>query len=118
MKIYALGCLQLDTLSKAAYPIKSERLWHLYAKFEDAEKCVLENRGDIFECNYNYALIEEIWVIDHSETLTEEEKKNWFPPKEWWYFADYNHGHEEYEPVIKQVDKPKCLEKIVYFWVG
>jgi hypothetical protein len=101
------------------YPIKSERLWALYARLEDAEQAVLENRGDLFEYSYNYALIEEIFVIDPDDKPSKEE--SYFPPKEWWYEAKYNRDptqDADPDPIISKVEKPSCLEKTVYFWAG
>jgi hypothetical protein len=120
-RVYAVGVFQLDTSPDARRTIKDQRLWHLFAKLEEAEKCVLENRGDLFEYYYNYALIEEIYVID-SEDKPEPGEFGGFP-KEWWFVADYTQNPADpktgwREPVIFACDKPACLEKTVYFWVG
>lgn len=121
-KVFAVGVMQLDTVPGARRNIISSRLWSLYLKFEDAEKAVLENRGDLFEYTYNYALIEEIRVLDPSTPATQEEKENWFPPKEYWYHAEFRPFGESNEdmrdPIVVKVEKPTCLDKIVYFWVG
>lgn len=60
----------------------------MYARFEQAERTILENRGDFFEYYYNYALIEETYVIDSQDPPKEGE--HIFPPREWWFFADYS----------------------------
>ena len=112
-KVYAVGTLQIREVNKEDYSIKSDHLCALYARFEDAEKAVLENRGDIFENYYNYALIEETWVIDHS--VPNEEAKNWFPPKEWWYKASWD---DEGEITIEKTTKPESLDRVVFFWTG
>lgn len=111
-KIYALGTLKIQEVSKDDYSIKGDHLCTLYAKFEDAEKAILENKGDIFENYYNYALIEETWVIDHSVPT---DTKDWFPPKEWWYKATWD---DEGEIKIEKCEKPESLDRIVYFWTG
>jgi len=117
-KVYAVGCLQIDETPNAKRTIKEDQLWHLFAKFEDAEECVLGNSGDLFECNFNYALIEETYVINPSDPPKEDELLTM--PREWWYFADHSKGNEEnlFEPEISACEKPKCLKNCVYFWIG
>lgn len=114
--VYAVGVMQLDTSDKNKYAKKDERLWHLFAKLEEAQECVLQNRGDLFEYYYNYALIEEIYVIDKTETPKEGESYGF--PREWWYFADFSQMDEEKNPKITEVPKPECFDRTVYFWVG
>jgi hypothetical protein len=96
-------------------------LWYLFASFEGAEKCVLENQGDLFEYSFNYALIEEIPVLDKGTTNPYE------PRKEWWYrFEGYTtlHNedpditHEDEKAIVIPCEKPQCLNRIVMFWVG
>ncbi len=113
--------MQIDTSEKAHRTIKSDHLAGLYAHFEEAERAILENRGDFFEYYYNYALIEETYVIDHQDPPGPGELP--FPPKEWWYHADYSVNQPDpktgwSEPVISPCEKPKVLDRIVYFWVG
>ena len=112
-KVYALGVLKIQEINKEDYSIKSDHLCSLYARFEDAEKAVLESKGDMFENYYNYALIEETWVIDHSVPFDKNE--NWFPPKEFWYKATFD---EENEIHVEKCDKPDSLDRVVYFWTG
>ena len=113
-KVYATGVLKIQEVSKEDYSIKSDHLCVLYGRFEDAEKAILENKGDMFEHYYNYALIEETWVIDHS-VPSDGTKENWFPPQEWWYKASYD---EEGECHVEKCDKPESLDRVVYFWTG
>lgn len=116
MKVYAVGCLQIDTNPEAKQTIKQRRLWHLFANFEDAEKAVLENGGDMFERYYNFACIEETYVIDPTS-----KEEAFYVPKEWWYFADYSKSNDQenwYDTVVTACDKPKCLDRVVCFWVG
>lgn len=126
-KVFAVGAMQLDESPNARRQIVSSRLWHLFLNFKDAEEAVLGNHGDLFEYTYNYALIEEVMVLDPNATRSKEEKEDWFPPKEYWYKAVYR-PHDEvrtigqddpiHDPIVTKVDKPACLDKIVYFWVG
>jgi hypothetical protein len=120
-KVYALGVLQIDTNPDARRTIKEERLWHLFASFEEAEQAMLSNSGDLFEYYYNYGLIEEIYVIDSTDK-PEPGEIAW-PPQEWWYFADYTINPPDErtnwsEPVIKACEKPAVLDRCVHFWVG
>lgn len=118
MKVYAVGCLQIDTNPEAKQTIKQQRLWSLYARFEDAEKCILENHGDIFEYSFTHALIEEVLVIDPNLPYKEGESAE-YPPKEWWYQADYSVITEDHrDPLVTKVDKPKCLDRVCCFWVN
>lgn len=117
-KVYAVGVLQIDESPNAKEIIRDDRLWHLFAKLEDAQKCVLENQGDIFECMYNYALIEETCLINSDDPPKEGEFLGL--PREWWYHADHSKACEEndFAPEITACEKPKPLERTVYFWIG
>ena len=117
-KVYAVGCLHIDLAPNTRRIIREDRLWHLFARFEDAEECVLKNRGDLFECTFNFALIEETYVIDPTDPPKEGEQLE--TPREWWYFADHSKSSEEndYNPEVSACEKPKPLEKTVYFWIG
>jgi len=116
-KVYALGVMLLDEKGG----IKQSRLWSLYLNFEDAERAVLSNTGDIFEYYYNYALIEEIWVVNSEDNPTKEEVKELFPPKEWWYKATF-YGDEvnepPFNPKVEKTNKPQSLERVAFFWIG
>jgi hypothetical protein len=115
-KVYAVGVFQLDTSENARRPKKSERLWHLFANLEEAQEAVLKNRGDLFEYYYNYALIEEVYVIDKNDQPKAGEFAGF--PREWWYFADFSQMDEDKNPKITEVSKPECFAQVVYFWVG
>src|SRR5437868_15463194 len=113
-KVYAVGVMQLDTSENAKRPKKSERLWHLFANLEEAQECVLQNRGDLFEYYYNYALIEETYVIDKTDPPQEGEFAGL--PREWWYHADYSINTPDErtgwsEPVVTACEKPKCFDR-------
>lgn len=116
MKVYAVGCLQIDTNPEAKQTIKQQRLWHLFANFADAEKAVLENGGDMFERSYNYALIEEVYVIDPAS-----KDEAFYVPKEWWYSASFetNNDQEGWPvTVVTKCEKPAPLDRVVCFWIG
>lgn len=111
--VYALGALKINFNSLKN--VQSHRLWALYSDFDIAEKAVLENRGDLFEDYYNYALIEEVCVLP--------KKDEWFdfPPKQWWYKVEYNINAEsdtESKPSVFKIDVPKEFENVCYWWVG
>lgn len=120
-KVYVVGVMQVDLSNETFSAKKAERLWHLFARFEDAQKCVLENHTDIFEYYYNIALIEEHYVYDPDDPP---------PPlhdimcaKQWWYRAEYTTDYESnsmnpMNPVVKEAEQPKCFHGIVNFWVG
>ena len=123
--VYAVGVLELDESPDARKWIKADRLWYIFATFEDAEACVLQNQSDIFEFRYDYALIEKTRLIggknDAEDTSDVEESKQ----REWWYCADYSKGEEVKtvggmvvgrEPLITACEKPKILKNIVHFW--
>lgn len=117
MKIYSVGVIKADTSENARSFIKDQRLWYLYSKFEDAEKCVLENHSDIFEYYYNYAVIEETYVHDY--TNPPEAVDTYYLPKQHWYFADFSsEGNRSPYPLITKVETPKCMENICCIWVG
>ena len=120
-KIYAVGCMKLDTSENAKKYILQERLWFFFAKFEEAEECVLQNHSDIFECDFTHALIEEILVINKDLPFIEGESAS-YPPREWWYQANYSalpyDADEIRNPIITKVDKPKCFSQTCCFWAG
>lgn len=91
----------------------SSRAWGIYKHFKDAEEAILNNYTDIFEHFYNYAVIEEIPVIDFSNT-----KQNYFYTiNEWWYEATYDPN--DYEKIeIKKIQKPEHLKQFVAWFIG
>lgn len=117
MKVYAVGVIQADMSENPRIFINNQRLWYLYSKFEDAEKCVLENHSDIFEYYYNYAVIEEVYIHDYTNPPKEGEAT--YIPKQFWYFADFNAKKDgDTLPLISKVDIPKCMENTCCLWVG
>ncbi|CAM6006392.1 unnamed protein product [Sphagnum balticum] len=94
-KVYAIGTMLIDLSEKSNKRINSKRLWFLYHDFDQAEKVVLENVGDIFEYYYNVALIEEIGVIDENDPPQPGQEHLWGRPRSWWYRAEYNSTGED-----------------------
>jgi hypothetical protein len=108
LKFYAVGVLNLDSSNNDE--VIDKRLWGLYLKFEDAEEAVLENHYDYFEDGtFNYALIEDHYVIDHSNFNTSLDILN-----QWWYRAEYCNNNF----VVSKIETPKRYKNIFCWWVG
>lgn len=110
--------MQLDLEETRWFPAgQRTRLWHFFANFEDAEACVLGNKGDIFESYYNVALIEEHYVIDPIDPPPPE--FDWLVAKQWWYKVDYPESYDPAEqlfikPVVSKMDQaPQMLRNVV-----
>lgn len=58
---------------------KNKRTWGWHPTYEDAAVAVVTNDGDIFECDYNLALIEETHAGSLGGVLDENR---------WWFSAD------------------------------
>jgi len=112
-KVYAVGVMRIDLTE--TYPLgKSQRLWHFFAHFEDAEKCVLENWGDMFENYYNVALIEEHFVYDPQDIAD-----SLVVGKQWWYQATYEEYERDADRIyISKIEPPASLQGIINFWAG
>lgn len=110
IKVYASGVMYIDHANP--WSNRSSRLWTLYAKFEDAERSIMENGGDLFENYYNYALIEEHFLIDPSASPS-----GFYGIPQWWYHADYSHG-DKYHPHITKIEAPEWAKNVCNFWVG
>jgi len=123
MKVYALGVMRLeyDHRSKdneePSFIKTNERLWAIVASFEEAEKIMLENRGDLFEYDCNVGLIEEVYVWG-----TDDPDPSRFSDKRWWYHAQYtpnpNAPFGMEGPVVTKMDCPRQYERVVNFWIG
>jgi len=89
--------------------VKQERAVGWFNSFEEAERYVLSNEGDMYEYGeYNVALIEKI----HSGF--------YMKPEETWYAVDASQEREigvmEYK--IEKCEKPGIFEKICGFSMG
>lgn len=106
MKVYALGVVHVNKNEST-----DTRLWYLFNNFDDAEKCVLNNYSDIFECYYSYAIIEEIGVI----TKTGKKIDIGNIPKQWWYKANYT--DKSGEPVVEKLLTPPAGYEMICNWL-
>jgi hypothetical protein len=114
-KIYAVGVIKAEQLETKPF-IKELRLWYLFHRFEDAEKCVLENQSDIFEFYYDFACIEEVYVHDYANPPKEGEET--YIPKQWWYKINYFDGGDHKDDIVEKIDQPERMNKVCCIWVG
>jgi hypothetical protein len=110
-KIYAVGVISFKNDHSV---LNDNRLWSLFKNFESAEKCVLENQGDIFECYYDRALIEEVPVIEDNDNSELYD----IIPKQYWYEADFSDPDGVNYPIIKKIPAPLHANCMKRFWVG
>ena len=86
---------------------KRSRTWGWYENFEDAEKSVLNNCTDMFECGYyEYAVIEEM-----------PEGVLAVVANEFWFQAVYYAGHVM-EPKVERIQKPASFSGNFNFTLG
>jgi hypothetical protein len=110
LKFYAVGMLNLDLSNN--YEVIDKRLWGLYLKFEDAEEAVLGNYYDYFEDGtFNYALIEDHYVIDHSNFDTSLNILN-----QWWYKAELSDSQDNL--IVSKIETPERYKNILCWWIG
>jgi hypothetical protein len=120
--IYVVGTMQLnlsdDSGDSPGGIIKHQRLWHFYARFEDAEKAVLENHSNIFEYYYNVALIEEHYIYDPTDKS--ETPFGWGMPNQWWYEATFYPEPNDRirNPSVRKIEQPTFFKQICNFWAG
>jgi hypothetical protein len=54
---------------------RRRRTWGWFGDYEAARRCIMENRGDIYECGfYNLVVIEEL----PEGTIISADKQDWF----------------------------------------
>lgn len=85
--------------------MRNSRTWGFFYDFEVAERVVLENQTDIYECLYDYAVIEE-----YSQGILR------LPKEKQWYKAVYRKGQNN--PRVVKVKKPSALKRVVCFAIG
>jgi hypothetical protein len=91
----------IDLNLKNNLPINDRRTVGWFQSFKLADICVTRNYGDIWEGNYNYAVIEELeWGL-YPHPLSEQ-----------WY--KFNKEKQEYE----KTEKPEQFKNIVNFSIG
>jgi len=92
--------------------IARSRCWGYFINFEDAEKCIKENWGDIYEYGYyNHAVIESV-----PEGICPKATEKWYSAKfnKNWYQPNYEKDFYE----IEEIDKPHFLKQIIGFSIG
>lgn len=98
MVIYLITCMvSADTSRK--------RTWGYYLEFETAEQLVLRNATDMFEEEFDCAVIEE--VPDGLLTISKVKQ---------WYRADYSKSQEL--PTIYKMDAPIWAKDVVNWGIG
>ena len=75
-----------------------------YHDKKSAEEAVEENRCDIFECLYDYAVIEQTPPGVYGTSSAEYER----------WFYKYDHENKRYDPI----EEPECVKHIYGFGVG
>ena len=119
MKVFAMGVLLLDLSPEPRKLIIASRLWGLYLHFEDAEKAVINNLGDIFENYYNVACIEEHGLINYQEPKDSARlfEGEYQVPKQWWYKSSFAGSNN---PIIISMGEkiPVGMENTSNIWIG
>lgn len=110
IKAYAVGVMCVEY--EKPWVKQGSRLLSLYAKLEDAEKAIVHNHGDMFEHYYNYALIEEYYLINPLIP-----GPSFYNGEQWWYYADYSQGDRDH-PHITKTDVPIWAKNTCNFWIG
>lgn len=79
-----------------------QRCWGFFDDFNEAEQAVLSNDGDIYECEYEYVVLEE----HHMGTMAlGTGNMSWYK---------YNHSTEKYE----KIDAPEWSHGLVHWGIG
>jgi hypothetical protein len=92
-KIYAVGVVKMkdryDTL-----------LIRLFNSLDNAKKSILSNEGDLFEYYYDYAFIEEAFIMD-------EGHDKFGIQKTWWYEMNWE------TKVVQSCEKPERFQNAI-----
>lgn len=83
------------------------RVFGWFSNLKEAREHVINNKGDIHEDRYCYAVIEEIASGIHPQVLNE-----------YWYEIDFESKEETEEILFKKCDKPKYFENTYNFGIG
>ena len=81
--------------------VSSRRCWGFFGSFEDAECAVLENDADIYECEYEYMVIEDYRM----GLMTIGKDPHWY---------QYNYTTEKFNPI----ETPDWAVNIVNWGIG
>ena len=98
-KIYTITSISLSEKGEMTH----DRCWGFFFDFNDAEQAVLSNDGDLYECSYNFVVIEEI-----SEGIMSFSDRG-----ETWYAWD-----SDKESFTKINKKPHCIKNVICFGMG
>lgn len=79
-----------------------KRTFGFYDKYQDAYKAIIENRGNMSECLYDYLIVEYIEQGIHPEVHTEE----------WWWWVEKNKRWEN------GIEKPENFKSIINWALG
>ncbi len=112
-KIYGVGCMQLD-LESEYKPIQNKYLQGLYTSFEEAEKAVLNNAGDMIEYYYNMIIIEDMYLCGEGDDKYERRQTHWYKVE----FIGPVKGPFGPEPVITKIETPAICKSICHFLDG
>lgn len=94
--------VRISPEQKEYFTITGCRTWGWYSEFKDAEECVTNNFTDIYEGDYEYALIEKVAEgVLYGGDLAEEH----------WYKWEGSWESGGYVPC----DKPEQYEGVVHF---
>lgn len=101
--IYTVTCLKwnIDTVER-------DRCWGFYSDDAHAERAVLANATDMFECGYyDYAVIEryEQGIVTLGKVVA-------------WFFADYSKDEEGSGPVVSKIDAPEWSKGSCNWGIG
>ena len=89
--------------------LQRSRTWGFFFNFEDAERSVLENWGDIYELGYyNLAVIEEMpeGICPCEDEATTR-----------WYKVEYD-GNKEGKHIVTPIDRPEKYKQVCNFSIG
>jgi len=81
------------------------RTFGWYHHLKDAKKAILENRGDIHECSYKYAIIERLSQGVHGGWMHGYE--------EYWYEWSGDDWRETDSGGYHPIDKPELVKKVI-----
>lgn len=112
-KIYGVGCFKLD-LNNKLKPISSEYLQGLYTSFEEAEKAVLTNRGDMVEYYYNMIIIEDMYLQGEGYDEYKRRQTHWYKVE----FIGAAIGPFGKEPIITKSEQPEIFKSCCHFLGG
>lgn len=79
-----------------------KRTWGFFDNFEEAEQAVMMNDADIWECEYDYAVLEEHYM---GTLAMGTGKMSWYK---------YNRITEMYE----KIDKPEWSKNVCHWGIG